>query len=213
MPNGSGVLRGRPRYIVINPTNIEKFVKARQRLGDARWTGPTRTFIVGDLGLSAYVRAREDERLKPDRPHRPTKKYKIIEDAIASIREVELQQLLRHEIENGRAAARKFAALTATLRDIPGVSLDEILGSLDGNALASRKRIATTSVTGELGHTDREIVASLLSRLLDAEEMRRAGLELDGNRLRIAFAPRTTIVRPDEMSVLKRLAGRPATDQ
>jgi hypothetical protein len=197
----------------ISPTNVERYVKARKLSGDHDWTGPTRTFIASDRGLNAYVRARESERVKPPLPKRPTEKYKELEDAIESIRDVEKRQLLRHELEEGRAAKRKLAILTAGLRTLPGLDAESLLTPTvkRPNGATSKLSNPLTGIS-ELNGEERELLAELVARVLDGDEMRRAGLELDGTRVRMAVAPRTTIIRPAEMELLQRLTRRTAAE-
>jgi hypothetical protein len=196
------------RIVEISATNIERYVKARHAAGIKDWTGPTRTFIASDRSLNAYVKARENERLKPPTPKRPSERYKTLEDAIERIREPEKRQLLRFEIEEGRAAKRKLALILNGLRRIPGVDIDLILRpSADANS-----RLPGPTRAAELDGADREILDQLVTRLLNAAEMQRAGLELDGKRLRMAVAPLTTVIRPVEMELLQRLARRTAAE-
>jgi hypothetical protein len=205
--HSSGRAYDRRHLLAISPTNIERYAKARKNSGDQHWTGPTRTFISADRSLNAYVRARESERVKPAMPRRPTERYKELEDAIESIRDIEKRQLLRHELEKGRAVQRQLGILKAGLRTIPALDLESLLNPSTRSPNGTTSQISSSlTKNSDLNGEERELLRHLLARLLDADEMRRAGLELHGKRLRMAVVPRTTIVRPVEMELLQRLA-------
>jgi hypothetical protein len=202
---------GLRRNAKINPSNVEKYVKARCKLGAREWTGPTRVFIASDPDLRAYVAAREDERLKPpEAKKRPSQRQKEIEDAIARLPSVETRQILRHDLEEGRIARRRLDVLSRGLRSLPSIDVDALLR---GDADQTASHDALTALPATLPHhsplatRDVEVLKALLERFSNREEMARAGLETDGRRIRLAMAPRTTIVRPDEMALLRRLAG------
>lgn len=199
----------------INPSSIEKYVKARFDQGARDWTGPTRVFIASDKDLKAYVNAREDERSKPMRTQvRPSDRQKEIEDSISQISSVEMRQMLRHDLEEGRLAKRRLDLLTRGLRAIPAIDVDALLRGSDKGG-SSRMRTGTSPEprsSGVLTGDELRTLQALLTRLNDADEMRRVGLELTGLRLRMAFPPGTTIIRPDEMAVLHRLVSPDASE-
>ncbi|MDN3564969.1 hypothetical protein ACFQY5_02685 [Paeniroseomonas aquatica] len=199
---------GLARTPKINPSNIEKYVRARQKQGSQEWTGPTRVFIASDSELKAYVTAREDERLKPaEISKRPSQRQKDIEDTVSQIQSIEMRQIVRHDLEEGRLTRRRLDILTAGLRTLPGIDVDALLRGTPGGS-QNRPAIGGEGVSASLTLSPEEkgILKRLLDRLADTAEMARAGLESDGRRLRLAIAPRTTIIRPDEMSLLRQLA-------
>lgn len=190
----------------INPSNIERYVKARGKT-DRAWAGPTRVTIAKDPDLVAYVEAREDERIKPDLPRRPSSRWRQIEDAISKLPSTELRMDLRHELESGRQAKRSLDILTQGLRQIPGVDVNKLLDDKNVPKIRIGQDTAThqssdkpSTITSE----DRDIIRRLLDRIFDQSEMSRAGLELENNRLRVVASKRP-IVKPDEIDVLKRL--------
>lgn len=186
----------------INPTNIEKYVKARGRR-DQAWSGPTRVTIAKDENLLAFVQAREEERIKPFRPRRPTDKFRMIEDAISKLTTIEDRMLLRHEMESGRKAQRDLGLLRKGLRAIPGIDINHLLFGTPPSVLAAGSLPGSAVSIG-----DREILLRLFTRLTDQDELSRAGLEIENNRVRV-IATKRALVKPDEIALLKRLA-RPA---
>jgi hypothetical protein len=192
----------------INPSNVEKYVKARGKT-DRAWTGPTRVTIAKDPDLLAYVEAREDERIKPNLPRRPSSKRRQIEDAISKLPSTELRMDLRHELENGRQAKRTLDILTQGLRKIPGIDVDKLLSSSDAQKIGTKQEIdpgPSNEKPAALTLEERNTLRRLLDRLTDRNEMSRSGLELENNRLRVV-ANKRSIVKPDEMAVLERLTG------
>ena len=199
----------------INPSNIEKYAKARLKAGASEWVGPTRVFISQDVNLRAYVRAREDERLKPlDKRTRPSQRQKDVEDGLALL-PIEIRQIIRHDLEEGRLARRRLDLLSRGLRVMPGVDIDALLRGGAEMPLEAQARdqpalpAPAPSQAQALALTPREVdvLKALVGRLGNPEAMKRAGLEFDGHRVRMATAPRTAIVQLDEMAVLQRLAG------
>ncbi len=198
---------GLGRNAKINPSNIDKFVKARLKQGAREWTGPTRVFISADTTLRAYVTARENERLKPlEIRKRPSQRQQEIEDAIAQLSSVEMRQTVRYEIEEGRLARRRLEILTKGLRSLPGIELNSLLSG-STNQQQTHNEGPPQPLTECLPMGDVQLLRALISRLSNPEEMRRAGLELDGNRLRMATPPLTAIIKPLEMEILHRMAG------
>ncbi len=194
----------------INPSNIEKYVKAKFRTGARDWTGPTRVFIAQDLDLKAYVAAREDERVKPlNTRKRPSQRQKDIEDALAQL-PIEIRQILRHDLEEGYQTRRRLDVLSKGLRSEFGVDVDALLRGGAGNSRGQDTLSApqpSAPLASPLTDHDTGVLKAMVGRLQNSEEMKRAGLEFDGRRLRISSGPLTTIVRPEEMALLRRLAG------
>jgi hypothetical protein len=114
---------------------------------------------------------------------------------------------LRHELESGRQAKRSLDILTQGLRKIPGIDVDKLLGNGDApNGVTKQNNDTEQSYEKSAAITleERDILRRLLDRLNDRDEMSRSGLELENNRLRVV-ANKRSIVKPDEMAVLKRL--------
>ena len=194
----------------ISPSTVEKYVKKRHKEGSADWTGPTRVFISSDTDLRAYVTAREEERRKPaDARKRPSQRQRDIEDAISVIPGVEMRQVVRHELEDGRLAKRRLELLSKGLRSLPDIDVDALLNGTAPTAPGNDGKASEGSTTdaGAERSRDARVIAALLDRFGDATEMARAGLECDGKRVRMSNPPRTAIVRPDEMAALRRFAG------
>lgn len=194
----------------ISPSNVERFVKAKCASGFRDWTGPTRVFIAQDADLKAYVAAREDERAKPlDRRKRTSQRQKDIEDALARL-PIEIRQIVRHDLEEGRLAKRRLDLLSRGLRTLPGVDVDGLLGGRIEPALIEANSSANignaAAPRNSFTKREAELLRNLVDRLTDSNEMSRAGLLVDGRRLRMATLPRTTIIQPDEMALLLRLA-------
>jgi hypothetical protein len=139
-------LRLNPR---INPSTVEKYVKARGKK-DHAWTGPTRVTIAKDSDLLAYVQAREDERLKPHLPKRPSSKRRQIEDAISNLPSMEIRIDLRHELENGRRAQRNLELLTKGLRKIPGIDVDRLLHNSTASQIEAVQLMAPTGIAPQV---------------------------------------------------------------
>ncbi|MBK1841655.1 hypothetical protein JHL17_30075 [Azospirillum sp. YIM B02556] len=192
----------------INPSTVEKYVKARGKT-DKAWTGPTRVTIQKDPDLLAYVEARDDERVKPDLPKRPTPKRRQIEDAISLLPSVEVRMELRHELDAGRAAQRHLDILRAGLRKIPGVDINALLHGAGAPQIEAKSTLAN----GQAGNAipamsdeDRGILKMLIDRLNNPDELSRVGMEFENNRVRHKTT-RQALVKPAEMALLRRLAG------
>ena len=198
------------RNVSISPSSVEKYVRKRRDEGLAEWTGPTRVFISSDADLRAYVAAREDERHKPtDLRKRPSQRQRDIEDAISSINSVEMRQIVRHELEDGRVAKRRLEILSKGLRTLPAIDVDALLR---GDTASSAGQNVVLPAHGNAGSAavrsrDMDVIAALLDRFNDGAEMARVGLDCDGKRLSLSSAPRPAMIRPDEMAALRRFDG------
>ena len=203
-------LRSRERDIT--PSNIEKFVKAMRQAGHQEWTGPTRPFIQNDPDLLSYVRARGLEHPKLHRPKRPSDRFKNLTIAVDQVRDPELRLLVMQDLEKGRAAQQKLDILWRGLSQFPSVDVNALLRgakqpSSKGGTDLNRQ---LTDTHPHLTEQDRACLVNMVARLFDPDEMSRCGLMVDGdNRLKLAFPPGTTIIRPAEMDVLLKLTGGP----
>lgn len=194
----------------INPSNVEKYVRARRK-SDKAWTGPTRVTIQKDPDLLSYVEAREAERTKPVLPKRPTSRRRQIEDTISLLPTIEARMDIRHELEGGREAQRVLNLLKIGLRKIPHVDVDALInepkkGQIEAGRFNTSAPLAPPSTV--LQTEDRNALRALVRRLSDAEELGRAGLELVNERIRNKISLQA-LVKPAELAVLRRLAEIP----
>ena len=191
----------------ITPTTIERYVKAR-RLKDPEWTGPVRVTVQKDHDLRAYVEAREEERIKPQLPKKPTNRFRQIEGVLSKVSPIEARMLLRHAIEKGREAQRTLDILTSGLRRIPGIDIEQLTQSDSRSEEKARNRITTSaplSPSASLHADDRAVLKALIDRLQDSDALSRLGLEYENMRIRHKQTKRA-LVKPDEVALLKKLA-------
>lgn len=177
----------------ITPSSIDRYIKAR-RVKDESWSGPTRAFIQNDEGLLSFVRAREDERQKPSLPRRASPSRRRLEESIETIPNADDRQFVRLEVERLRRLRNELEILKTGLRKISPLDIDEIL---DGRV----------SILRETADGPTEILAPLVERLHDEEEMSRIGLLMLDGRL-ACRTTHQTLVKKKELEALKKVAGK-----
>lgn len=188
----------------INPTNLEKYVVARSKT-DPEWIGPHRVLLQRDRDLNAYLVAREDEREKPTLPNRPTTQRKLLEDAISKLPTIEMRMDLRYALEDGRQARRLLNLLTAGLRSSTSIDVDSLMAGTS-HAPATASNVDALTLSGNvILIQQRDQIRTLLERLLDAEELARAGLEFENDRIRVK-STKQALIKPSELKVLRDLS-------
>lgn len=177
----------------ITPSSIDRYIKAR-RIKDRSWSGPTRAFLQNDEGLLNYVRAREDERQKPSLPRRASPSRRRLEEALETIPNADDRQFVRLEVERFRRLRNELEILKTGLRKMAPIDIDAIL---EGRAGIVQGRESGSA----------EVLAPLVDRLHDEEDMSRIGLAMVGGRL-ACRTTRQTLVKKKEMEVLKSMVGK-----
>lgn len=177
----------------ITPSSIDRYVRAR-RAKDDSWSGPTRAFIHNDPGILSFVKACEDERQKPLLPRRPSPPRRRLEEAIETIPSADDRQFVRLEVERLRKTRNELELLRKGLRKIAPIDIDKILEGGVADALGNNGPLI-------------EILAPLVARFLDEEEMSRIGLVLVNGRL-ACRTTHQTLVKKMEMEALKVATGQ-----
>ncbi len=175
----------------INPSNIDKVVRAK------RWSGPTRSFIANKQnGLIDYVNAREEERLAKTGAHKSLPHQ--TEDLVASIADAETRQAVRREFARRRYAEQELKNLKAGLRSIPQIDVDALLDESGG---PDRKRAALPSTDGN-HHENRRRVRAFVERFQMGSDLRPMGLQRDGADI-IAMNNRPVILEEELMAIIE----------
>ncbi|MFG6574185.1 hypothetical protein ACGYLO_21730 [Sulfitobacter sp. 1A13353] len=194
-----GNLSSRKMAQKINPSNIDRIVRAE------KWTGPTRSFIANRAnGLIDYVNVREEERSSKERvpPDTPSSQ---LESHLLEIESVEVRQIMRREIEGRRSAEREIKIIREGLKKLPQIDVRDLF---DGPVTAEKMKAATaTSLTHSKRHLE-EQVRNLVNRLANGD-LRRLGLKWDGED--IVTMSNAPLVLSAELSALIELAGLPSS--
>lgn len=178
----------------ITPSNIEKYVKAKN------WSGPKRAVINSDSELKAYVKSREEERLKPILPKRPSSRRLEIEAAIDHISDIGQRTMVRHEMAAGHKARIELNLLTRALKNIPGLDYNALMG---GNTLIENDRCDLRE-KALLKLEDRQILGTLMERLDDFQALSRMGLEQVNGRIKVK-ATQADVIKKRELTLLRGL--------
>lgn len=178
----------------ITPSNIEKYVKAK------KWSGPKRAVISSDGDLKAYVKAREEERLKPILPKRASSKRLEIEAAIDQVSDVGQRTMVRHELAAGQKARNELNLLTRALKNIPGLDYNALMGGAKPIEKDKRELTEIASLNLEDGQT----LETLIERLDDIQELSRMGLEQVNGRIKVK-ATHADVINKRELALLRRL--------
>lgn len=175
----------------INPSNIDKVVRAK------RWSGPTRSFIANKQnGLIDYVNAREEERLAKSGAQKVLPNQSS--DLVASISDVETRQAVRREIERRRLAEQELKILKAGLKSIPQIDVDTLLGEAEGS---NRRQAALPSTSGDQ-HENRRRVREFLERFQKGSDLRPMGLKREGADI-IAVNNRPVILEEELKAIIE----------
>lgn len=183
----------------INPSNIERLVKARG------WTGPKRSFIANKNNrLLEYVNAREEERinskagvLKP----LPSQQ----ENMLSEIPSLEIRQAMRSEIEKRRTAEQEVKIIKEALNKLPQIDVSAFIsGRVTTKAMAKATSRSPSLPPDELHRHLR----SLVERLTRGD-LRRLGMKRDGaDIISMNNAP---VVFGEELRALVELAELPTS--
>ena len=202
---------GRPGRPILNSKAVQDYVEIRQRLstmaGDlnSEWTGPHQSTIRGREDLLHYLRQRQAEASgKKFNPERAPRAAKVI-DIVATVPLREDRDVLSMEIEKLRRESAQGNILRRALEDMPGIDVDTLIRR-DPTA-ASRRRETTIE---PLPPSDRKILRALVERLEDPIILGDFDLTNDGRKIRLAGPPGTWLIEPEELQLLRTLAGRPA---
>lgn len=190
----------RQRRPKLSTPMIERYVKMRQRLEGAGsdWTGPVAVTIRKDPDLDDYYNQRLAE-LAPFRERRFSA-HPRADHIEAAMRELPLtdRSIIREALDEGRQAKRELDMLRHALRNIPGLDLDAVL--------SGDKPQPTYQLLEALPAAERLTLKSLLSRITDPNALRETGLVFRDGRLSVDYSGED-IVMPEEISLLRRLAG------
>ena len=192
--NGSAT-HAKRLLLKINPTNIDKVVRANN------WQGPTRSFIANRRnGLLGYVTAREEERIvhidgNAKLPHQS-------ESLLSEIPNVETRQAVRREVERRRLAEQELKIIKSGLRNLPQIDVRALLGD---PVSAEKVHSATPSHVRKNQNEDLEQIRFLLERL--RKDIRHIGLKRDGGDiLAMNNAP---VILETELRAIIAIAGLP----
>jgi|GEM_PF-3069632 len=188
--------------LAINPTNIEKYVRARGKK-DNSWTGPVRVTIASDELFSLYVRARERKREKPSLPHRPSKLFKRIDEALNEVLDPSIRQEIRFKIENGRLAKKELDLLKAGLKHLPSIDINAIL-TPDQAAVRELFSEEPRASSPPNNSACAKHLQAMLDRLTDPSTLSRFGLTIENDRIKSRNTNRP-LIKPNEIQVLKHL--------
>lgn len=180
--------------------SVHEYVLMRRYIAPKSvWNGPTKDTIAHDKNLSAYLSARDTEREVARRPSRRGTKSRAIDDIIAEKLDFNDQAAVRAALEGGRLAKRQFDTLAAFFHKLAGVDLRQ----LDAFSFEDVAR----SIRGQIGGDDRQVLSKLVERLQNNTVLVEMGLVFRNGRVKMDYAPGTDLVRPEELTVLVRLAG------
>jgi len=125
------------------------------------------------------------------------------------VTDIDARNALRFALEEGRSAQRELQHLKSALSKLPGFDIAQ----LHGGAKTPRSTHAPPSTTiaspgrsPELSREDLDLIRVLISRLTDRDEMRRCGLVLESDRLKV-IGTGSSIIKSAEMAILRRLIG------
>jgi hypothetical protein len=199
---GADALPFRVRPPTLNSETIDRYVKIRRRLdGDKQWPGPTGPFIRSDAGLKAYIAVREAEARGGRRRTRPPPSRRAVDEILSRIPDpmdrltvFEDRSRLQHEVERLRIAVN-------AIKQISGFDVDQLISAKAGG------RIHVAEVATPLQERQRRIIGDLIERLTNPSELAPFGLTTDGVRVRMAFGPMASLVKKEELVLLRELAG------
>lgn len=176
----------------ISPTTVDWYVKARG------WPGPVRGTVQSDPFFKRYVDARESERPQPKGRRKTSNKSRDFDRILTGLPLLEDKMLVFEELDRGWRAERDLQILKQGLRGVMPIDIDELVTG------TSRSRADVP--TSHLVDADRKTLLELIKRITDPQKMRRMGLTVDGDRLRQTSGTEETLIRPQEMQLLRRLA-------
>jgi hypothetical protein len=184
----------------LTPTMVHRYVKLRQRMGDqAYWTGPVEATIAGHERMRSYVKDRSLEAgLQTIKPRRGARQREL-EEIVSSIKPMNDQTRIRAALEEGRLHKTELDLLRAALRKIPEIDEALITGKKPGRD--------ATVIHPPLGREERSVLQTLIARITDNGYIREAGLVFEKGRLRMSYPPGKDILLPEEVRVLRMLAG------
>jgi hypothetical protein len=204
---------GSPKRPNINPQAIHAYIRLRSRLdaangitGEAsQWIGPHSVTIRADPeGLYAYVKARQAEVLGLPKRRPERTRARRVDEIIAGIADTNDRLQIMDVVEDGYAAARRYAILTAALRKIPEIDIETLI-----SGHPDKSRTPDPEILSALSQQDRLALRRFTDRLQDEKWLAAFGLRYDGRRVRMAMAPGTQLVTMDEFDLLRSLAGDP----
>lgn len=176
----------------VSPTTVDWYVRARG------WPGPVRGTVQSDTLFKRYVDARESERPKPKGRQKTSNKSRDFDRILTGLPLLEDKMLVFEELDHGWRAARDLQILKQGLRGIVPIDIDELI--------SGAPRSGTDIPISHLVDVDRKTLLELIKRITDPQKMRRMGLTVDGDRLRQTSGIEETLIKPQEMQLLRRLA-------
>lgn len=173
----------------ISPSSVARYCI------DRGWPGPKAQSIRNSEDvLWRYIRARSSRQQLAPKKNRAAEKPKIADESIRAY-----VAMLQDERDEAVAARRR---IETGLRSIPGVPVDDLIRVGFGGKAAEPVKLA---VNFQLPHVAREA----LMRLMDANALSDAGLQLHKDRLRQASTGNVLLEKAHVLALRELLGGKP----
>lgn len=201
----------------LTPTTIDKYVKVRFAIDErdrieaetsgemsipSGWKGPRRETIASDRDMMDYI----SERMKTSAPPSAGDPVRLVHRIIDGIENSADQSALRQAMEELHVERAKHVEAKLRLdlvlhvfRTLSGFSFDDVVkdGKID----------PTGPLSPGMSAGDRQLMMTLMTRLLDNSFLGQFGLVNRRGRIKMADGDGTDLIFPEELSLLTSLAG------